>query len=397
MSLRTTPPLVIRPAFWLTSLVLGWLWAGNFVGAILLMAVLLISVLVHELGHAAAYLAFGKHVVIELNGFGGATTGYSDGPHNAPLPTWQQLLVEFAGPAAGVALAGVSLVLGKAIEAPEGSALALVFTAMWTINLLLSFLNLLPVLPLDGGQVVRTLMQAAFGQRSLRWVFLISAGLAIALAVAGIAWFGSLLLAFVFGLLAVQNVIAWRSSKHLVDADLSVELRETFDDALEKMAAKNYAEAEKLLKQICDEAPGGLLDTAAHEQLAELEERRGQYQEAFDLLEPLLDHLSPEALLLYQELAMTLKKYEKVIAVGDTCFREMPSETVALRNSLSYAALGKAQPAMFWFEAAWENGLPNAPAILCRAEYNPIKTSPEYQHAFATLDRRKNGPREESF
>lgn len=382
------PPLTIQPGFWLISGILGWLITQSWWGALLMVAVLLISVLVHELGHAAAYIAFGKRVSIELTGFGGSTTGYGPGPRDTPLSVWQQLLVELAGPTAGVLLAGLALLLNKSLPELAQTPVGQTLESLWAINIILSLGNLLPVLPLDGGQIVRTLVTAVFGQRALRGVFLLSAALAIFFAFGSLYWLGSVVLMAIFGLLTVQNAVAWTTSRNLVEADLDTGLRDTFELAMEALASKRYDEAQNMLQQVCEAAPGGLLDVAAHEQLAQLEERRGNYQEAFNLLEPLLARLSPEALLLYQELALTLKHYDKVCAVGDLCFREAPSELVALRNSLSYAALGKVGPAMGWFEAAWENGLPNAPAILTRCEYDPIKQSKAYQHAFQTIDRR---------
>jgi stage IV sporulation protein FB len=389
MTKEIRPPFVVRPSFWLISGALGWLTTLTWTGAILTMAVLFISVCVHELGHAAAYLAFGKRVSIELNGFGGQTSIADAKRTDRVLPTWQQLLVELAGPTAGMLLAGLAFLVAQTWPQDPSTPLGFALQALWMWTVVLSLLNLLPILPLDGGQIVRSLLTGAFGQRAIRWAFLSSCIVAVLLAVGALVFMGNLIGAAILALLAVQNGVAWSSAKNLVEQDLMEPMRELFEEALEHLANKRYDEAERLLVQVCQEAPGGLLDVAAHEQLAELEQRRGRYQQAYDLLDPLLAQLSPEAKMLYHELALTLKKYDRVIEIGDGCFRELPDESVALRNSLAYAALGKAPEAMHWFEAAWENGLPNAPALLVRHEFDPIKQSAEYRHVFESLDRRK--------
>src|SRR4051812_15420088 len=58
------------------------------------------SVLIHELGHAWALLAFGSSAEIRIRGMGGSTTG-------ARLSRGQSIAVSAAGPAAGILLVGL--------------------------------------------------------------------------------------------------------------------------------------------------------------------------------------------------------------------------------------------------------------------------------------------------
>ncbi|MCA1780985.1 MAG: M50 family metallopeptidase [Dermatophilaceae bacterium] len=107
---------------------------------------LLLSVLVHEAAHALSALAFGLHVrriVADLMGghtaFDGRTT------------PWSQGLTALAGPVANLLLAGVALVLAMVLDTGVPGYLAEMIAQ---VNILLALFNLLPGMPLDGGQIL---------------------------------------------------------------------------------------------------------------------------------------------------------------------------------------------------------------------------------------------------
>lgn len=107
---------------------------------------LLVSVLVHEAAHALSARAFGlkvRRIVADLMGghtaFEGRTT------------PWSQGITGVAGPTANLLLAGVLYAVGLAL--PEGVTSAALLR-LGFINVLLAVFNLLPGLPLDGGQVL---------------------------------------------------------------------------------------------------------------------------------------------------------------------------------------------------------------------------------------------------
>ncbi|MCB0120252.1 MAG: hypothetical protein KDD72_14560, partial [Anaerolineales bacterium] len=73
------------------------------------------------------------------------------------------------------------------------------------VNIFWGIINLLPVYPLDGGHVSRYILLQRDpwnGLRTSLWVSVITGGV---LAVAGLVAFGSLYMAFLFGLLAFQS------------------------------------------------------------------------------------------------------------------------------------------------------------------------------------------------
>jgi Zn-dependent protease len=169
--------------FWLAAVLLGWnvcqaysrgdqralvqflvIWTGT----------VFISILVHELGHALAFRAFGQGAHIVIYHFGGLAIPEVWGRRMSLRPI-QRLVVSAAGPLAQLALAAaVVLVLrmaGREVPFPiaaVGRWLGLEggrdFTSPFTfaladfllyVNVLWPLLNLVPVPPLDGGQIVR--------------------------------------------------------------------------------------------------------------------------------------------------------------------------------------------------------------------------------------------------
>lgn len=118
-------------------------------------AVVFVSILVHELGHAVTARRLGLRVGgIFIHGFGGHVT-HSRGP------AARQLLVSLAGPGAGLLL-GIPLLIGTLVLDPHGSARIVLEQAVF-VNVVWSLFNLLPMLPLDGGNALGSLLEVLVG------------------------------------------------------------------------------------------------------------------------------------------------------------------------------------------------------------------------------------------
>lgn len=122
---------------------------------------LVLSILLHELGHALTARRYGlTGLSITLHGFGGFAVS-----RGARTPR-QSLVIALAGPAATFATGFVLIGLGRAGESLTafGSAASIqsfLIEDLGRLNVLLGFLNLVPVLPWDGGQA----LQAIFAHR----------------------------------------------------------------------------------------------------------------------------------------------------------------------------------------------------------------------------------------
>lgn len=148
-------PVRIEWFFWLTCVIFGGgLYARGpeaWTYVLIWVAVAFVSIMVHELGHAFAARRFGHRVAISLHGLGGLT--HMAGP---PLSRKRSILVSLAGPAAGFALGTLAIVT---LPMARGSAWAWI---LWSdaifINVGWTIINLLPIMPLDGGQVARDVL-----------------------------------------------------------------------------------------------------------------------------------------------------------------------------------------------------------------------------------------------
>jgi len=149
-------PVRIHLWFWLMAL---WLWTLNsdegWAGLVIWVAVVFQGILMHELGHALVGRAFGKRPRIELVALGGLTWW----EQREPMSPGRNLVVSAAGPAVGIFIGSLALVLADVLRIPDPSLARYAFRSVVFVNLGWGLLNLLPVLPLDGGNIVASLME----------------------------------------------------------------------------------------------------------------------------------------------------------------------------------------------------------------------------------------------
>ena len=149
-------PIRIHLWFWLMAL---WLWTLNsdegWAGLLIWVAVVFQGILMHELGHALVGRAFGRQPRIELIALGGLTWW----EQREPMSPGRNLLVSAAGPAVGIFIGSLALVLMDAMRVPDPSLARYTFRSLIFVNLGWGLLNLLPVLPLDGGNIVASVME----------------------------------------------------------------------------------------------------------------------------------------------------------------------------------------------------------------------------------------------
>ena len=218
-------PVSIHPFFWLAALWLGWDLSGGVWRKVLTFIVALcVSMLVHEFGHALMARVFRTPAHILILPFGGAAMIDAD-----RLRGWQRVCIYLAGPAAGFALyAAVKWGAepwfhawitqnAQALGDQTKTIIRGLFDFIMLMALFYNVVNLLPIYPLDVGQVVREILLGIFPSRGVQ----LSCGLSFLLA-AGIAvysllkmqgrplWYPPLDPTFtmvIFGIMALQNFI----------------------------------------------------------------------------------------------------------------------------------------------------------------------------------------------
>ncbi len=147
---------------WSVPLLVVYLWMNNpalpLRFQIGFAAGLLLSILLHELGHAAAAALLGLGVDrVALWMLGGWMM-----PKRPPTRPRDEVLFAAAGPAVNLALAALlwgivrTWLNGAALRDP----LRLGVFVMMLVNVALALFNLLPIYPLDGGRILRALLGA---------------------------------------------------------------------------------------------------------------------------------------------------------------------------------------------------------------------------------------------
>ena len=145
--------------------------------ALIWIPVVFVSVLIHELAHAAMIgaLGYGSSQIV-LNGMGGVTY------NQRRAKPWQDMLISLAGPLSSFGLMFLSLWVIQSVPAVRRDLmLQALLPRMYYANFFWGFFNLIPVAPLDGGHAVREFLNIFLPDRKAFviyvWIAMIVGGL----------------------------------------------------------------------------------------------------------------------------------------------------------------------------------------------------------------------------
>lgn len=216
-------PVRITWGFWVVAAVLGWGWSGmlddvalnsdiDSPGAPMLLlvwiAAIWLSILVHELGHAFAMQFYGIRSRIVLYHFGGLaisdSMGAWDGARRRQVGPREQIIISLAGPVLQLLLALVVWLIGLQLgvrmelslwlyrltdmevgvtDLPNSMVVYALFDAILYPSTAWAILNLAPILPLDGGQVLRSGLMLSRSRDPVRIAHIVSIGAAALLGI----------------------------------------------------------------------------------------------------------------------------------------------------------------------------------------------------------------------
>ena len=267
-------PVTIEPSFLIVAVLLGPL-NGPIVGIASWAFVVFASVLIHELGHALVGRSLGATPQIYLRGLGGVTLT----PLARRLTPGESIKLSLAGPLAGLLPAVLSLALLVATN-PAASTYAsdphlwlrllvgaldgrteferLLFSFV-TTGFFWTLLNLLPVLPLDGGQVLAAALSWLRKKPSVALAGWISAGFAALLSLGlflrvlpGGFFLGILFAGFAFQSASLARAASGPAPVRAppVDPAARSEAAAALDEAREKLAAGDAAGAEAVCARL---------------------------------------------------------------------------------------------------------------------------------------------------
>jgi stage IV sporulation protein FB len=364
-------PVVIHPFFWLTAALIGWLSSGNVSGMIVWIGIILLSVLIHEMGHAFMALIFKKHPVIELVPMGGVT---SYDPSN--LSFYKQFLITFCGPLFGFFLFLVSyFIVHAGIVSSRGSVY--LFTLLYRVNFFWTIVNLLPVLPLDGGQLLRIVLESIFGIRGFRIAIII--GIAISFIIS-LSFFALRMyfLGVIFFLFTFQSFDILKKSRYIASSDRNANLAKLIRYGEVALQEGRKEDAKKIFERVRSKAKKGIIYGLATNYLAMMDYDAGEKHKAYELLLAVKEQLPEESSSFLQKLAFEEENFDLVIELSSISFQVESTVEVALRNARAFAVLNQPEPAGGWLQRAVQSGPVDIENILSEKFFNKVKDNPEF-------------------
>lgn len=216
-------PVHVQPFFWLLGFFLasrsyaeGSLFTANFhivepISFGLFFAILFLAVLLHELGHAIVGRRFGATPFVVLTLMGGYTQ-----LHGQRFTPGRAAIMSFAGPLIGIVIGGAALAYSAFTPIAHGAVVTNALGDIWWTNLGWAIFNLIPIVGLDGGNIMAALFDKAFGPRGVRAALIISIFIAVAIVTLFWCLFAvthgepPIWITLLFGFFAMRNYREWQ-------------------------------------------------------------------------------------------------------------------------------------------------------------------------------------------
>ncbi len=363
-------PVKVTWPFFVVAALIGFLNSLNLIGTLFWIVVIFVSVLIHEYGHALTSKFFGQRPRIELIAFGGLT--YPEGPK---INGFKEFLVILAGPMASLALSFLGFFI-FALPEVRSSPYAVYPFLFGFVNAFWTVVNLLPILPLDGGQLMRVICQGIFGFRG----YMISAGISIffaASAVVGFFFIGQLFLGIIFMFLLFQGIEIFKQVRRMGESDFSEEVRKDLSQAELYLAEHNLSEAEKLFRKIKDSAKEGFCFAKASEALAKMAGMKQDYKEVYSLLNPIRNQISFESKKILLKASFEEKDYPLTIEMASVVFQEEPGPIEALLAAKAGVMVGENELAIQFLRVALDLGIDKT--VIDDPAFQKLRQDPLFQ------------------
>jgi Zn-dependent protease len=211
----------VRSGFILFTALIVFLYRDAF--GVWLAGSIAVLTLLHELGHAVAARRAGCHAEISLD----FLAGYTSFRPTRALSRTQRAMISVAGPFTQIAVSlvillamGVNPLSLDSVGRSDASA------AIWWAGPAIGAMNLIPVLPLDGGHLAQTGLEVFVGRRAMRVMAIASVVITVGAAVTmyAIGWTGFVI--FIAFLLINQIQILQATSRRpgrAIDRSVDVE------------------------------------------------------------------------------------------------------------------------------------------------------------------------------
>ena len=295
--------------------------------------------LVHELGHALAARRTGAHAEISL----GFLAGYASYRPSRDLKRREQAWISFAGPLVHITVAVVALLaMGVNPLSVDSVTSSPASAAIWWAGPVIGGMNLIPVLPLDGGNIVTYGLDAIVPGRAQRLMLWFSIAITVAaslvLVITGrsgfVLFLGFLLITQLQMLQAgrPQQVAksAWQSASDSLDSGRSGRARRFLVAALSH--------------------PQPMTSTA------DVKLPAARLEELVDLLPRPLPHGDPGNEYLLATILLRVRRFDEAAHYAAGSFERNPNTLSAALVARAAGALGDDATAIGWLETAADAG-----------------------------------------
>lgn len=357
-------PVHVRPGFVMFMVLIVVLYGDEF--GVWLAASLAGFTLLHELGHAVAARRTGAHAEISLN----FLAGYASYVPSRPLTRLEQIGISFAGPGIQIVVSvGILLAMGaNPLEPPTYNDPATL--AIWWAGPVIGLFNLVPIYPLDGGNIVTQALGTIMPDRAERvmvWFSLAVTTAFTALAFVDMRYRGFVL---VIGFLFIAQVQALGSTRQ---------------------PSSPWHDAHDALKQGKTRKAQRIITTAlSHPQQdpvpQPLQLSTSELAEVLALLPSPLPTGDPWNEYLLANVLIRVGRFEDAAHYAAASYERTPHTLVAATVARAAAALGDQATALGWLRAAADAN--TSPSALAHV----IDTAPELiglrEHPTVTAIRR---------
>lgn len=365
-------PMTIHSSFWVLAGLIGWLNSQSLFGTAVWVGIIFVSVLIHELGHAVSSRIFGQYPQIVFGPMGG-TTSFQEGA----LSKSKDFVVVLMGPIFGALLAAGCHFLRPVLANP-GSFLNEILELTVNANIFWTVLNLFPVYPLDGGQLMSILLEGIFGTWGKKLSFFLSALFAFTL---GIVFFAiqNLFGGVLFITLAFNSYRVWREvSREYLNPKVSAAMQIELSKADQEWKQGKHNEAIERLETLCKTDQNTKVYFLAMNMLCHMLLANGDEKKVYDMLLPFEKKLPEDLLELFQIASFKVKDWNRCLQAGERLYREKPQASYALFNAFCCSLLSDVQSAVQWLKAAKQSGCDIKKAIQS-IYFDPIRNDPNFQ------------------
>jgi Zn-dependent protease len=305
----------------------GWWLAGSIA----------VLTLIHELGHAVAARRTGAHAEISL----GFLAGYASYRPSRELKRREQAWISFAGPFVHISTAVVVLVaLGANPLSLDSVRESPITAAIWWAGPVIGLKNLIPILPLDGGNIVMYGLDAIIPGRAQKVMLYASIGVTVGFAGLMIISGRPGFVLFV-GFLLITQFQMLQSGKPQQQAKSAWDVASTALDAGKEGKARRTLVA--ALSHPQPSMPSGDLNLTAE-----------RANELIDLLPDPFPFGDPGNEYLLGNLLVLTRRYEDAAHYAAGSFERAPNTLSAALVARSAAALGDNFTAIGWLRTGAE-------------------------------------------